>query len=76
MKPAIVRAHYHDHTKYWEEKRTELRELRNAYMTRYWSAQGRAPQQITVETHGDMNLSRDILRRCLLALLVSSLKEM
>tara|TARA_R100001594_G_scaffold149831_1_gene208792 strand:+ start:848 stop:2539 length:1692 start_codon:yes stop_codon:yes gene_type:complete len=50
MKPAIVRAHYHDHTKYWEEKRTELRELRNAYMTRYWSAQGRAPQQITVET--------------------------
>lgn len=50
MKPSTARAHYHNHTKYWEEKRTELRELRNAYMTRYWSQQGRAPQQITVET--------------------------
>ena len=50
MKPSTARAHYHNHTKYWEERRTELRELRNAYMTRYWSQQGRQPQQITVET--------------------------
>lgn len=50
MKVSIVEAHYQQHQEYWDTQRGELRELRNAYMTRYWSKQGMAPQQITIET--------------------------
>ena len=50
MKAETVRAHYAQHEKYWDEKRVEMRELRAAYMTRYWDKNAHAPQQVVIET--------------------------
>jgi len=49
MKPITVQTYYDDHNKYWDHHRVELRQLRNAYMTRYWDKQS-APEQIVIET--------------------------
>ena len=49
MKPRIVEMYYHNHSKYWDEARAELRQLRAAYMTRYWNKL-EAPQQVVIET--------------------------
>ena len=50
MRARTVRAYYAQHEKYWDEKRVEMRELRSAYMTRYWDKNTHAPQQVVVET--------------------------
>ena len=49
MKPRIVEMYYRNHSKYWDEARAELRQLRAAYMTRYWNKL-EAPQQVVIET--------------------------
>jgi hypothetical protein len=49
MKPRIVEMYYRNHSKYWDEARSELRQLRAAYMTRYWNKL-EAPQQVVIET--------------------------
>ena len=50
MRARTVQAYYAQHEKYWNEKRVEMRELRSAYMTRYWDKNAHAPQQVVVET--------------------------
>jgi len=45
----IARGCYEAHEKYWEELRPELRQLRAAYMTRYWS-KNEHPDQVLIET--------------------------
>ena len=50
MKPRTVQAYYSQHETYWDEKRVEMRQLRSAYMTRYWDKEANAPQQVVIET--------------------------
>tara|TARA_R110000787_G_scaffold52819_2_gene124199 strand:+ start:894 stop:2570 length:1677 start_codon:yes stop_codon:yes gene_type:complete len=50
MRARTVQAYYAQHESYWNDKRVEMRELRSAYMTRYWDKNTHAPQQIVVET--------------------------
>tara|TARA_R100001594_G_scaffold6004_2_gene17669 strand:+ start:5329 stop:6999 length:1671 start_codon:yes stop_codon:yes gene_type:complete len=50
MKAPTVEEYYRQHQKHWDEKRSELRELRSAYMTRYWDKRANAPQQVVIET--------------------------
>ena len=45
----IARGCYEAHENYWEELRPELRQLRAAYMTRYWSKNDH-PGQVLIET--------------------------
>ena len=50
MRARTVQAYYAQHEKFWNEQRVEMRELRSAYMTRYWDKNAHAPQQVVVET--------------------------
>ena len=49
MKPLTVQNYYNDHNNYWKEHRGELKQLHNAYMTRYWDKKT-APEQVVIET--------------------------
>ena len=48
MRARTVQAYYAQHEKFWNEQRVEMRELRSAYMTRYWDKNAHAPQQVVV----------------------------
>ena len=50
MKALTVESYYRQHEKHWDEQRAELRQLRSAYMTRYWDKRTHAPQQVVIET--------------------------
>ena len=47
--PKVVELYYADHKKYWDDLRSELRQLRAAYMCRYWD-KSHTPNQILIET--------------------------
>ena len=49
MKPKTIEAYYTNHERYWDQQRPELRQLRAAYLTRYWDKL-EAPQQVVIET--------------------------
>ena len=39
---------YKSHTAYWDERRSEMRRLRNAYANRYWD-KDHDPAQVLIE---------------------------
>lgn len=48
--PKSARSIYESHTRYWEDRRPEMRRLRNAYLMRYWQRSMNYDDSLLIET--------------------------
>lgn len=48
--PKLARTIYEDHEAYWNDRRVEMRRLRNAYLMRYWQRSSTYDNSLLIET--------------------------
>ena len=48
--PSVARKIYEDHERYWNDRRPEMRRLRNAYLMRYWQRNISYDANLLIET--------------------------
>ncbi len=48
--PKLARTIYESHNYYWDERRPEMRRLRNAYLMRYWQRSIAYDDSLLIET--------------------------
>jgi len=48
--PKVARTIFEEHTRYWDDRRPEMRRLRNAYLMRYWQRNISYDDNLLIET--------------------------